>query len=131
MTMKNLNKSKPRPVDQSFSMNESNYNQKLNLAVRKTNVKGILGFIFSIISILVVVMGLFDPWFAILYTAIATIFSIVGLILSIVGKKNATKRPDLYSGKGLAVAGIVCGILAVVFVILQMICYSEFFNFFG
>ena len=66
MTMKNLNKSKPRPVDQSFSMNESNYNQKLNLAVRKTNVKGILGFIFSIISILVVVMGLFDPWFAIL-----------------------------------------------------------------
>ncbi|HHX37573.1 MAG TPA: hypothetical protein GX717_06290 [Clostridiaceae bacterium] len=97
--------------------------------VRKTSPCAVIGFILAIISIVISVLGLFDPWYALIYTAGAGLFAIAGLILSIVGRKKAKSNPQRVKGGGLAIAGLVISILSFLSVIMQLICYAQFFDF--
>lgn len=70
----------------------------------KTNVLGILGLIFGIISI---------PFFWLWY--VGAPFGIAGLILSIIGKKNP-------NGRGLATTGMILSIIGLaLFLIVYLI----------
>lgn len=42
------------------------------------------------------------------------LFSLIGLVLSIIGLVETRKRPDQFDGQGLAVAGIVLGLVGLV-----------------
>ena len=62
---------------------------------------------------------------------IAMIIGIVGIILSIIALKKANKDPNNYGGRGMAIAGIICGagglVLAVI-VIVVTIAFISYFN---
>jgi hypothetical protein len=46
--------------------------------------------------------------------------NIIAIVLSIIGLSQINRRPDVYSGKGLAVVGLVLGILGLVFYFVLM-----------
>lgn len=61
----------------------------------KTNVCGIIGMILGILAII----------FVFAYWPLGLLFGIGGLVLSIIGRKQP-------SGKGMALAGLICSIVA-------------------
>ena len=52
------------------------------------------------------------------------VFPVVGVVFGIIGLNRMGKEPDRYSGKGLAVAGIVLGALSIVMMIIFLIFTS-------
>ena len=82
----------------------------------KNSGKAIAGMVLGIISLLIC----YIPYFGI-------IPSIVGLILSILGRKDVTNKPQEYKGNGMAMAGLICSILALITsLIITIACQSLF-----
>ena len=52
------------------------------------------------------------------------IFPTIGIVFGIIGLSRMGKQPDVYSGKGLAIAGIVLGGLAIVMMVVLLILTS-------
>ena len=48
-------------------------------------------------------------------------FSVTGIIFSILGLVQIRKQPERFTGRGLAIAGIVIGIVSLVLVVVLMI----------
>lgn len=94
------------PVDRRIQVHHSQGN------INKTNNKAVLGMILGIVSFL----GFYIP-------LIPVISSIVGIVLSVMGMKEA----DNYKGgKGMAIAGLVCGIIALILSAMMTGCYACF-----
>ena len=74
----------------------------------------------SIAALVCGVVGLVFSWFGI-FAIIALICSIVGIILGAMGMKKAEAEN---MPKGLAVAGLVCGIVGAAFAVIGVICYA-------
>ncbi len=52
------------------------------------------------------------------------IFPTIGIVFGIIGLNRMGKQPDTFSGKGLAIAGIVLGGLSIVMMIVLLIFTS-------
>lgn len=76
---------------------------------KRTNVCGIIGFIFSIVSIL----------FICLHPIIGVVFSAVAIILSAVGMRKGLKV------RGLGIAGLVISIIVFVFSVFCTLAYDD------
>ena len=74
-----------------------------NIPEKKVNSLALAGFITSIVG-LVIAIG-----------------PIVGIILSAIGLSKINKQPDIYKGKGYAIAGLIIGIVLVLGVIVYAI----------
>lgn len=74
----------------------------------------------SIAALVCGIVGLVFSWFGV-FAIIALICSIVGIIFGAMGMKkaNAENAP-----KGLAVGGLVCGIIGAAFSFIGVICYA-------
>lgn len=68
---------------------------------KKLNILALLSFIFAILSIFI--LGI--P------------FGIAALVCGIIGLSQISKYPDVYKGKGFAIAGIIIGLIAIVIVV--------------
>lgn len=79
---------------------------------KDTNIKAVLGLIIGICSN----VFFWAPFFPV-------IASIIGIVVSIIGIKDAA---ELKSGKGLAIAGLVCSIIALIIGGLCTSCYMCF-----
>jgi len=77
----------------------------------KTNTLALVGMILGIVGI--VISCLFWP--------IGIILALAGLVLSIVGLMQINKQPGVYGGKGMAIAGIILGAVALLLAILGII----------
>lgn len=64
----------------------------------KMNGMAVAGFITGVLGIFV----------------LPTLLGALGIIFSAVGLVKVLKNPDIYKGKGLAIAGLICGIVALV-----------------
>ncbi len=77
----------------------------------KTNTLALVGMILGIVGI--VISCLFWP--------IGLIFGLAGLALSIVGLMQINKQPGLFSGKGMAIAGIITAAVALLLAVLGIL----------
>ena len=77
----------------------------------------ITGMVLGILSIIL----FFTSW-------VAMIIGIAGIILSIITLKKANKDPKNYGGRGMAIAGIICGavglVLAAVVLVITIVFIS-------
>ena len=90
-----------------------NYNMPMQQGPKNSG-KAIAGMVLGIISLLIC----YIPYFGI-------IPSIVGLILSILCRKDVTNKPQEYKGNGMAMAGLICSILALITsLIITIACQS-------
>lgn len=69
-------------------------------------VCGIVGLVFSFLGVLAIV---------------ALVCSIIGIVLGAMGMKKANEEN---APKGLAVGGLVCGIIGAAFAFIGVICYA-------
>jgi hypothetical protein len=83
----------------------------------QTNGMALTGMIMGILSLTV-------GWFC---CAFGPVFSILGLVFSSIGLSQINRNPELYTGKGLAIAGIVLSVLRLVL----MICFLILFGMIG
>lgn len=72
-------------------------------AVRKTNSNAMAGLIFGILAFFCCCKFLFGP---------------LGIIFSLVGLSEINRHPELYEGRGLAIAGLVLSILSLLLAVL-------------
>ncbi|MBQ4068327.1 MAG: zinc-ribbon domain-containing protein [Lachnospiraceae bacterium] len=79
---------------------------------KATNIKAVLALIIGIVS---------NVFFWLPFLPVIT--SIIGIVVSIIGIKDAS---ELKSGKGLAIAGLVCSILALIIGGMCTSCYMCF-----
>ncbi len=84
---------------------------------RQTNGMALAGMIMGILSLTV-------GWFC---CGFGPVFSILGLVFSCIGLSQINRNPEQYTGKGLAITGIVLSVLRLV----MMICLVIFFGLFG
>lgn len=80
---------------------------------QKTNIKSIVAIACGIVGL---VLSLILPGWTCL---IALAVSVIGIVFAAMGMKEAKTTN---SGKGLAVAGLVCGIIGTVFSFAMLIC---------
>ena len=52
------------------------------------------------------------------------LFGVLGLVFSLIGLSQINEQPDLYKGRGLAIAGIVLSILGILFAVLCWIIFA-------
>ena len=64
----------------------------------------------AIVSLVLGIAGLVLCWVPI----IGPVLSIVALVLGIQSKKSAEQQPSVYGGRGLALAGLIIGIVGLV-----------------
>ena len=93
----------PQPGYYQTPPNYNPYGQPI-----KNSGKAIAGMVLGIASLAFNMFG------------IAT--AIVGLILSIMGRKEIQENPQLYKGNGMAMAGIILNIIAIGLAILLISC---------
>ncbi|MBQ7505265.1 MAG: hypothetical protein IJT79_08120 [Ruminococcus sp.] len=74
----------------------------------------------SVTALVCGIVGLVFSWFGVL-AIIALICSVVGIILGAMGMKKAEAEN---MPKGLAVGGLVCGIIGAAFSLIGVICYA-------
>ena len=99
----NLPQQTPQPGYYQTPPNYNPYGQPI-----KNSGKAIAGMVLGIASLAFNMFG------------IAT--AIVGLILSIMGRKEIQENPQLYKGNGMAMAGIILNIIAIGLAILLISC---------
>lgn len=80
----------------------------------------IAGMVLGILTIILFFTGLF-----------AIICAIVGIVLSIIALKKANKEPKDYGGKGMALAGIICGAIGLLLAIIVLIIIIAVITGFG
>jgi Domain of unknown function (DUF4190)/GYF domain 2 len=71
--------------------------------VRKTNSNAMAGLIFGILAFFCCCKFLFGP---------------LGIIFSLVGLSEINRHPELYEGRGLAIAGLVLSILSLLLAVM-------------
>ena len=54
--------------------------------------------------------------------------AIIAVILGHVQLSNIRKKPEEYEGQGMAIAGLVCGYIAIVFTVLGILFISSLFS---
>ena len=86
---------------------ENNNSNGISIAALVCGIVGIIGSFFTVIPAIAI---------------IALIIAIAGIILGAIGMKNANENNG--SGKGLAIAGLVCGIIGTVFCFGAVICWA-------
>lgn len=89
---------------------ENNNSNGISIAALVCGIVGIIGSFFTVVI----------PAIAI----IALIIAIAGIILGAIGMKKANENNG--SGNGLAIAGLVCGIVGTVFCFSAVICWACF-----
>ena len=84
---------------------------------RKTNSYAIAGLIFGILAILCCCKALFGT---------------LGIIFSLIGLSQTNQHPDMYEGRGIAIAGLVLSILslllALIFIVIAVATGNFHFN---
>lgn len=80
---------------------------------KKTNVKAIIAIICGILAL--VLSFVMPLW----YGLIPFVIAIVGIVFAAMGLKEAKASG---SGKGMAVAGLICAIIATIFALCSLIC---------
>jgi Domain of unknown function (DUF4190)/GYF domain 2 len=65
------------------------------------------------------VLGIFSVTFG-LCCCYGLPFNLLGIIFSLIGLAQIQKRPDAYSGRGLAIAGLVCSIVSLTLAVALM-----------
>lgn len=84
---------------------------------QQTNGMALAGMIMGILSFTV-------GWFC---CGFGPVFSILGVVFSCIGLSQINRNPELYTGKGLAITGIVLSVLRLVI----MICFIILFGMIG
>lgn len=85
--------------------------------VQQTNGLALAGMIMGILSLTV-------GWFC---CGFGPVFSILGLVFSCIGLAQINRNPEQFTGKGLAITGIVLSVLRLV----VMVCFVIFFGLIG
>jgi uncharacterized protein DUF4190/uncharacterized protein DUF4339 len=67
------------------------------------------------------VIGLVSCFFGLFCCCCGPMIGIVGIIFSLIGLSQINSQPDVYSGKGLAIAGLVLSILGLAFYLAMMV----------
>ncbi len=75
---------------------------------------------FAIAALVCGILGIVGGWFPIV-CYFTFVLSILGIIFGVKGMKDC---PQGASGRGLAIAGLVCGIVGVAFSLVGVLCYS-------
>ena len=76
---------------------------------RRHEPKAIAGFVLGIVS----------------YLFLGFITGVLAIIFSALGLQNIKRNPEMYSGKGMAIAGLVLGIVNVAVVIIVIIVFAS------
>ena len=79
-----------------------------NANQQKTEPKAVLGFVFSTLGFIASLIALVSSGYGVLF---AVAFGILGLIFSAIGLRKTTKGESPKKGKGLALAGMIIGIV--------------------
>jgi len=86
--------------------------------IRRTNSHAMAGLIFGLLAF---------------FCCCKFLFGALGIIFSLVGLSQINERPDLYEGRGLAIAGLVLSILslllAVLFILMALATGHLHFNY--
>lgn len=84
---------------------------------KKTNAPAIFALVAGILAVIIGLVGWISAYVFVVVIGIA--LGILGIIFGAVGMKKAK---ELGTGKGLAVAGLVCGIIGTVFTLIALPC---------
>jgi hypothetical protein len=66
------------------------------------------------------IIGLVSCFFGVFCCCIGPMVGIVGVVFSLIGLSQINRQPDVYSGKGFAIMGLVLSILGLVFYVAMM-----------
>jgi len=76
----------------------------------KTNMLGIIGLVLGICA-----------WTIAWCCGVGPLFSLVGIILSAIGLCQIKNQPEVYKGRGIALAGLIINILGMVLITIALI----------
>ena len=84
---------------------------------KKTNVPAIIALVAGVVAVIIGIFG----WTSarVFVVVIGIVLGIVGIVCGAIGMKKAK---EFGSGKGLAIAGLICGIIGTVFTLIALPC---------
>jgi hypothetical protein len=85
---------------------------------RRTTGAGIASFLLGLLALALVIFGV-----SVAAGLLALLFTIIAGVLGIIGIGDVNKHPDIYKGKGLAIAGLICSllVLAIFFIAIALV----------
>ncbi|MHB1262434.1 MAG: DUF4190 domain-containing protein [Thermoplasmatota archaeon] len=85
--------------------------------MQKTSGKAIAALVLGIVSMCIPYVGI--------------VTGIIAIILGVLGMKEVDRNPQAVKGKGMAIAGVVLGAIALALYVIAIIFFASFFAAFG